>query len=171
VTAVDEWGDSADVASALRSLAGAAGDRALPSDDPRLDPTKDELRTRVADERRPLFDLFAPRSGALPEPRRAAEVAEALAAAARRVDPEGDPGPALAGVRRPVHVLHGRYDRLIPFSEALRLSAALPTRARVRATITRLFGHSGEHTRPSVLRGLTELPRFLAALRGVLRVV
>jgi hypothetical protein len=74
-------------------------------------------------------------------------------------------------VELPVHVLHARYDNLIPFSEGLRLHQCLPERTWSNITITRLFGHSGQHSLPSLGGALKELPLFLAALRGVLRLV
>ena len=171
LTAVPELADAGDVAAALRSLAAVAGDEGVPSLDTRLDATKRELREQVAEEHRALFDLFAPAANSLPEPRRAAELVEALAAAVRQVDPLGEPAGVLAGVTHPVHVLHGRYDTLIPFSEGLRLRDSLPSATWSRATITRLFGHSGENNFSAALRSARELPQFLAALRSVLRLV
>jgi predicted esterase len=83
----------------------------------------------------------------------------------------GEPAAALAGVTLPVHVLHGRHDSLIPFSEGLRLRDALPADTWSRATITRLFGHSGEESLLAALRSVRELPAFLGALRRALRMV
>ena len=42
----------------------------------------------------------------------------------------------------PLVLVHGRSDRLIPFTETLRLAQNLPPRAVQRVTITRLFGHT-----------------------------
>lgn len=171
LTAVPGQAASEDVALALRKLAEWAGDSGLPSLDPRVEPRKAELRSTVAPERRTIYDLFAPRGLALPDPHRAAGMAEALAAAASRVHPDVEPMGALAEVDLPVHILHGRYDSLIPFSEGLRLHRALPVRTQSSATITRLFGHSGEGSRPTLARAITELPQFFAALRRVLALV
>ncbi len=169
--AVPELAEAGDVAAALRSLAAVAGDEVVPSLDPRLDVIKRELREKVAEERRSLFDLFAPESRSMPDAARAAETAESLAAAVRRVDPLGEPAGVLAEVTHPVHVLHGRHDNLIPFSEGLRLRDSLPAATWSRATITRLFGHSGQNNLAAALGSLRELPVFLAALRSVLRLV
>ncbi len=171
MTAVPEYEDATDVADALRTLARHAGDVSIPALDPRLDPRKAELRASVAEERRPLFDLFAPVSARLPDAERGPEAAEALAAAAHKVDAESEPARALAAVEHPVHVLHGRRDHLIPFSEGLRLQEALPAGTWSRATITRLFGHSKQDSFPSLLRALKELPMFFGALRGLLQLV
>jgi pimeloyl-ACP methyl ester carboxylesterase len=170
LTAVPEYAHAADVAFALRSLALLAGDLGLPSLDARLDKRKATLRDSVAEDRRWLFDLFAPPASTLPDAELAGAAAEALAAAARPMDPLGDPVEALAGVTQPVHVLHGRNDVVIPYTEGLRLRAALPADTWSRVTVTRLFGHSGE-TLAGALRSARELPRFLGALRGVLRLV
>jgi pimeloyl-ACP methyl ester carboxylesterase len=171
LTAVPEHAGAGDVARALRSLASVAGDSGIPSLDPRLDAHKAELRGGLAEDHGQLFDLFAPPADVLPDALRGAQVAEALAAAASRIDPTGEPLEALARVTLPVHVLHGRNDILIPFSEGLRLRDALPASTWSRATITRLFGHSGEESFGAALRSARELPDFLGALRSVLRLV
>lgn len=171
LTAVPGHAGAGDVAEALRKLAEWAGDTGLPSLDPRLGSRRAELRAGVAEERRALFDLFAPAGGRLPPGARASEIAEALAAAAAEVHPGVEPAGSLAGVDRPVHVLHGRYDALIPFSEGLRLHGALPRPARPRATVTRLFGHSGETSRSALARMTWDLPQLFAALRRVLSLV
>lgn len=171
LTAVPEHARAADVAFALRSLALLAGDLGIASLDASLDPHKTTLRQSVAEDRRWLFDLFAPPSDQPPARELAAGLAEALTVAARPADPLGEPERAFGGVARPVHVLHGRYDALIPFSEGLRLRNALPASTWSRATVTRLFGHSGEESYAAALRSARELPRFLQALRGILRLV
>jgi pimeloyl-ACP methyl ester carboxylesterase len=171
LTAIPEHAAASDAAFALRSLAMLSGDLGLVSTDPRLDVRKLALRASVAEERRWLFDLFAPPAAALPDPAHALHAAEALAAAGRRTDPEGEPSEALANVSRPVHVLHGRRDTVIPFSEGLRLRAALPSSTWSRVTVTSLFGHAGEGSPAAAMRSARELPSFLRALRGVLRLV
>ncbi len=80
-----------------------------------------------------------------------------------------DPTHAFSRVTGDVHILHGHGDHLIPFTESCRLHQALE-RARVRLTITRLFAHSGqERFRPWAT--FKEVPRFAAALAGVLGMV
>ncbi len=171
LTAVPGFASAGDVARALRELAEWAGDTGLPSLDPRLEPRRAELRAGVAEERQALFDLFAPAGGRLAPGTRVSEMAEALSAAAAELDPGIEPASSLARVDRPVHVLHGRYDSLIPFSEGLRLHEALPRAARPRATVTRLFGHSGEASRPALARIAWDLPQLFVALRRVLSLV
>ncbi|HEX6911905.1 MAG TPA: hypothetical protein VF142_15990, partial [Longimicrobium sp.] len=57
-------------------------------------------------------------------------------------DPGLDPRPHLPRVRGRVVLSHGREDRLIPFTETLRLRELLPPVARPSVTITGLFAHS-----------------------------
>jgi len=171
LTAIPDHADASDVAFALRSLAMLSGDLNVPSTDPRMDVRKAPLRASVAEERRWLFDLFAPDAGTLPDPTLAGRAAESLATAGLRAGSPGEPRELLADVRRPVHVLHGRNDSVIPFSEGLRLGAALPPSTRSRVTVTSLFGHVGEGSMAATLRSARELPAFLGALRGVLRLV
>lgn len=171
LTKIDGFAGARDVAEALHTLAAHAGDVGVPSLDRRLDAKKEELRSTIAEERIWLWDLFAPASATVPDTRQAADVAEALVAAAARTDPGLEPIGQLAAVRHPVHLLHGRRDHLIPFSETLRMRAALRAAPRTRVTITRLFGHSAQDSFPSLLRALREVPVFAMALRRVLRLV
>lgn len=158
--------NAVDVASALRSLAKHAGDVGAASWDPLYDPKIAELRRGIAEERRAVFDLFAPRSGAVVPDADAAEMGERLEEAARRTEPAIDPTAALAEVTGPVHLLHGRMDHLIPYTEGERLRAAL-TGADRTLTVTRLFGHSAQDPFPLV-RAVVEVPRFARALSSVL---
>ena len=171
LTSIGEFAHAEEVAQALRALAMHAGDTGIPSLDSRLDPKKAELRARLPEEDVGLFDLFAPGSATLPDAERATEIADALVAAATRDDPGIEPRPALSKVRRPVHLLHGRRDHLIPFSESLRMRDSLPTSTQKHVTITRLFGHSAQDSFPSLVKALREVPVFMTALRRVLRMV
>jgi dienelactone hydrolase len=169
LTTVPGHSDAGDVAQALRALARHAGDVGDPSWDPVYDPVIHRLRSDVAPGRRSLFDLFAPLSGAEVSPEPADELAEALAEGGRRKDPLIDPTEAFRRVEADVHILHGRRDHLIPFTESLRLAEAL-TRADSRLTVTRLFGHSSQERVP-IGAALTELPAFVRALSDVLTIV
>jgi len=181
LTDVPGYEDAGDVADTLRQLASAAGDTGAASWDAVYDPVIDRLRVEVAEERRALFDLLAPRSdvvGAAGEASGVAErdvavlaeeLAEGLAAASRRIDPMIDPVEALASVERPVSILHGRRDHLIPFTEAFRLRAAMRD-VQPHLNVTRLFGHSAQDPVP-FMAGLTEVPRFAKALDRILRMV
>lgn len=75
-----------------------------------------------------------------------------------------DPRPALARVRAPVVIVHGRDDDVIPFLEAEKLRAALPPGHPHRVFLTGLYGHTGME-RPR----LGDLTREVATLLGVAR--
>lgn len=164
-------GDAADVADALHRLAMEAGDRRLPSWDPAYDPVKEKLRGEVARSRRELFDLFAPPSTRDVDPADAEVMVRGLAGTVRRVQPQLDPAPRLGQVRTRVELLHGRGDRLIPFSESLRLRERLPDRVAGKVTVTRLFAHSAGDVLPSLVRRVWEGVVFVGALRRVLGTV
>jgi pimeloyl-ACP methyl ester carboxylesterase len=159
------------VADALRRLAEYAGDLGAPSWDSCYDPLKEELRQGLNDELRDVFDLIAPMASDDPDPEKGLALAEELIAAARRDDPAMEPAEALASVRRPVHILHGRKDQLIPFSESLRLQSTLPSSTWSKATVTGLFGHSAQDPFPSLRDAAREVPKFIRALSGALGVV
>ena len=158
-----------DVAQALGRLATLAGDRRIMSWDPGYDGVKDELMSSVPVENRALFRLFAPPADREPDPGPANEIAPLLAEAARAVHPHLElPRSMAPGGREapPVHLIHGRHDHLIPFTETLALERRLRNRTDVSATITDLFAHSGgSAASPARLR---EAVRFFTALRGVM---
>lgn len=192
LTAVPAHEDAGDVAEALRALAQHAGDVGAPSWDPVYDSKIRQLRATVGEARRGLFDVFATESAASGTSRtrgRARPVdaapddgvappyrgpgpdvmglAEDLVAGARRREPAVDPMEAFGRVENEVHVIHGRRDHLIPFTEAHRLGEALDD---ARVTVTRLFGHSAQERFP-FWSAATEIPRFARALSDVLTVV
>jgi fermentation-respiration switch protein FrsA (DUF1100 family) len=163
--------DAGELARGLRHLAAQAGDLSILSWAPDLDATKAEIRAGLPDRMRPLFDLFAPHSSLEPDPVAGEEMAHALAAAGRAVHPDIEPAPYFTKAPGPIRLLHGRQDHLIPFTEALRLQAALPGGIVSSATVTRLFGHSSQDPMPGWVEGAKEGVRFLRALTGILGVV
>jgi pimeloyl-ACP methyl ester carboxylesterase len=171
LTAVSGCEDMDDVARALRQLAAKAGDLGVSSRDPQLDHDRETLSRTMAPRHREVFDLFVPPSALDPDPVRGEEMAHALSSAARLADPAVEPMPRLKKLRLPVRLLHGRHDRLIPFSESLRLQEALPPESSSRTTITPLFAHSSQDRFPGPWQGLKESMVFLRAMRGVLRLV
>ncbi|MBW3534319.1 MAG: hypothetical protein KY453_03725 [Gemmatimonadetes bacterium] len=164
-------GDAEDVAAALHGLATEAGDRRVPSWDPVYDSLIERLRAAVAPGRRELFDLFAPTSDRDVDAAAAEPVVRALAATVAEIEPGLAPGPRLDRVRVPVELIHGRGDRLIPFTESLRLRKRLPDRVAGKVTVTRLFSHTRGDPLPSLLRRSWEGMVFAAALRRVLATV
>lgn len=173
LTRVPGYEDAGEVSTALHDLALEAGERRLYAWDPVFDASKRRLREGLSREHRELFNLIAPETTA---PRadhdRVLALAEAIAATALEADPLLDPQPYLNDVRVPILFSHGRDDRLIPFTETIRLSRAVPDH-RVRSMIiTSLFQHSGGTQSGLGPIGLTrEGLRFALLLRRVLALV
>ena len=166
LTAVPGWEEATDVAEALRTLACHAGEIGATSWHALYDPIIHDLRGSIAKERQNLFDLFAPGSKADSPRHEAFLIGEQLEEAARLTDPALDPTSALGAVKGTVHLLHGRMDHLIPYSESQSLATALRG-ASPRLTITRLFNHSAQDAIPT-WRSVVEIPRFGRALGSVL---
>lgn len=169
LTEVDDFRDAQPVAEALHALATEAAVVGASSWDPVYDPVIVRLRESLEARWRPIFDQFAPLSS---EERRDAVdarlLADRLATAAREVNPAIDPLPGLRDVRKPVSLLHGRKDHLIPWTEAPRIGAAVGASARV--TVTRLFGHTAHDPLP-LGAAAREAPDFLRALSRMLAIV
>lgn len=165
------YANSGEVADALRAMAREAGDRGLPAWDPSYDPYKAELRERLPPGDRSLFDLFAAASNQ-PAPLDELEaLVEPLAHAASQAEPLMEPRPGVRDVTVPVHLLHGRNDRLIPYTESLRMGECLPAGVASRVTVTGLFAHSSGDSAPGLFRGLREALVFCGALGRVLAAV
>lgn len=173
LTAVPGYEACDDVQRALHALAIEAGERGLYAWDPVYDASKARLAATLPDGHRELFDYLAPPTH---QPRRdeprAHDLAAQLVAAALRVDPGLDPRPRLTAVHTPVLLAHGRDDRLIPFSESVRLARMLPPDCLEACVITGLFAHSG-----GTLDGLgvqqraREAARFLHLMHRILNLV
>jgi pimeloyl-ACP methyl ester carboxylesterase len=173
LTRVPGHADAGPVARAVHALAIEAGERGTYAWDPIYDESKRRLRTQLPPRQHALFDMLAPLTT---DPRagdeRVLELAGQLASAALDVEPLLDPRPHLPHVRVPVLIAHGRDDRLIPFSESIRLSRELPRHVLRRMTITALFQHSGGTQSGLGPAGLArEGTRFMLLLRGVLGLV
>lgn len=172
LTQVPEFADCGDVAGALHDLAREAGQRRIYAWDPVYDPSKRRLRELLPPEHRALFDLFAPPTG---ERRTgtdwAREVATRIADAALRVDPLLDPGPFLPALRVRTVLAHGRTDRLVPFTETIRLAREIPGPLLAGATITSLLAHSGRTQQGLGFRLPSEAVRFIKMLDGIVRFV
>jgi dienelactone hydrolase len=173
LTRVPGHEDAGPVADAVLALAREAGDRRAYAWEPVFDPSKRRLRGALAPAQRELFDMLAPETTRVgPPTERVLQLADELAATVGRIEPLMDPRPYLPAVGVPVVFAHGRDDRLIPFSETIRLSRHVP-RARVRSlTVTSLFQHSGGTSSGLGPVGLArEGVRFLRLLSQVLHLV
>ena len=98
-------------------------------------------------------------------------LARELSRAALAADPLLDVREHLGGIRCPVELVHGRFDRLVPYTESLRLAEAFPSGSRVRVTVTRLFSHTEGRSLIPGIAGALEGWRFFAALRRVLGMI
>jgi len=171
--------DAGDVASALRNLAARAGDLQIPANDPSLEPLRQEMRAGVADERKELFDLFAPpmveKGGSFPPAvarDRTLSLIRSMSAGARAAEPLLDPIARIERITVPVRLLHGKGDVLIPFTETLALADQLgPRTLDLKVGITGLFAHSGGNgNHAGVWPRIRESFQFLRVLRRVFEV-
>lgn len=172
LTDVPGFEDARDVAAALHRLARAASERRISAWESHHDVMIQQLRGALPERRRALFDLFAVPSGAgRPEREERAEMARKLAEACRRVAPLLEPAADLARVGLPTRLIHGRGDRLIPFTESMRLMQGLPEGARKGLTVTGLFNHSADSSPARMLDRAREGIRMLGAIRGLVNTV
>jgi pimeloyl-ACP methyl ester carboxylesterase len=172
LTHVPGYEDASDVAGALHRLAAASSGERIPAWDPHHDRMIQDLRRAIPRPRQALFDLFAvPSTMERPARTERIEIAKLLAEACRRLEPGLDPAPELARVTLPTRLVHGRGDRLIPFTEGLRLMDGLPAAARKGATVTGLFNHSADRSPKAMSHRVGERVRMFEALRGVINTV
>ncbi|HUE96183.1 MAG TPA: hypothetical protein VMN39_05965, partial [Longimicrobiaceae bacterium] len=153
---------------AAAELAAESGRQGIYAGDPRYDPLKETLGSKLSRAEKPLWDVIAAPSGVTPPAEPARELADLLVEAALRIDPEADPANRLREVDAKVVLAHGHTDQLIPYTEALRLHATLPARADVSVSITRLFAHSREAPGLGFLHYPRELVRYVTLLNRAL---
>lgn len=164
--------DAGDVASALHKLAAAASEQRVPAWALQHDETIEGLRLALPMRRRALFDLFAtPTTRGRPGRSECRDMATRLAEACRRVEPLLEPSADLARIRVPTRLIHGRADRLIPFTEGLRLMGGLPETIRKAVTVTGLFSHSADKAPAARSDRVREGMMMFGALRGVINTV
>lgn len=157
------------VAAGLRRLGREAGVRGVAAWADVYDELKLVIRRTLSPAERAPWDLLAPPAGRPPADVHAArELALWLTDAALAADPRLDPRPALPSVRARVVLAHGRDDRLIPFTETLRLREALPPALPAFHAVTALFAHSGTGAGLHPLRTAAEAAAFLRLLRVAL---
>ena len=170
LTAVPGYEDAGDVAAALRRLALASTELRVAAWDPSHDALKRELREGLPAGRRALFDLFAPTTDVAGKI--GGEESEAmaidLAGACRRSQPLLDPNLEFGRMPAPIHLFHGRGDRLVPYTESLRFRQRLPEELDADVTITGLFAHSADHRPAALSERIGESYAFLNALRKAL---
>jgi pimeloyl-ACP methyl ester carboxylesterase len=171
---LDEFSGGNPLPDAFLALAREAGRQGVPAWEPELDPVKANTRERLAVEDRPLFDLVAPPAGVRHTPDqkvRLRRIVDRLVTAAVSEDPLLDPRPFLPRVPVPVFLAHGRHDRLIPWTELVRLQRALPEGSVVAGRTTTLFGHSTGERSLATPATAVEGARFIAMMRAMLRLI
>jgi pimeloyl-ACP methyl ester carboxylesterase len=164
--------DAGDVAAALRSLASEASDRRISAWEPHHDAMIAELRETLPQERRRLFDCFATvTTEERPPAGECLEIGRAIAQTCREAEPLLDPEAMLAGVRVPTQVIHGRGDRLVPFTEGLRFMDQLPDSVQRGATVTSMFNHSKDCRPAGKVEHAMEAARLFGALKQLVTTV
>jgi pimeloyl-ACP methyl ester carboxylesterase len=149
-------------ARALRALAVTAGRNGSYAGLTVYDSMIADLRAALPPGSHRAWDvLAAPSRQLVPDIVEGRALATAMAEAALRAEPELEPGGRLAGLDAPVVLLHGHADRLVPFSETLRLAQQVPAGMLRTATVTKLLGH----TRRSETAGIRN-PRLFADEAG-----
>jgi pimeloyl-ACP methyl ester carboxylesterase len=172
LTDVPGYEDATDVAMALHHLAAAASDQRISAWMPHHDAMIEGLRSSLPKCRRPLFDCFAtPTHAPRPAVEGCDDLARRLAAACRRVEPLLEPQHALADVAVPTRLIHGRGDRLIPFTEGYRMMARLPHGMGHDLTVTSLFAHSADESCGSLPTLVRENVALFGAIRGLINTV
>ena len=168
LTRIPGYEEAEDVAQALLALAREAGDAQVGSWEAVFDASKAVLEKGIHPSRRALFRVFAPPAGALPPAGSGEALAKALATAALQDPALFDARHHLPAITLPVHLIHGREDRLIPFTESLRLRSFFPPEAQVSVSITGLFAHSQRNGGRAGWAEAAERIRFLRMLRRIL---
>jgi pimeloyl-ACP methyl ester carboxylesterase len=169
LTAVPELAGMDAVAESALELAREAGRLGAYAAEPVYDPIKAELRERLPAEQREIWDLIAAPCGVRPPLEEARALANRIVDFALDANPGLDPRPALPHLDQRILLAHGFDDRLIPFTETLRLLSHIPARTRAVARITRLFAHSREAEPLGLLEYPREALRYYDLLRRALR--
>jgi dienelactone hydrolase len=172
LTDVPGYEDAREVAAALHRLANAASGQRISAWDPIHDDLIRQLRQALRPKHQRLFDLFArPSTATPPELEERRQIAILLAETSRSMEPLLDPATALAEVELPTSLIHGRGDRLIPFTEGLRVHESLPSDVRRGVTVTGMFHHSADTKPTRAIDRVCESLKMLGAIRGMLNTV
>jgi pimeloyl-ACP methyl ester carboxylesterase len=157
------------VVAGLERLATHSGERMALLEPDQYRELQGAIGTSLGAEERRIWELVAP-----PEEQEVVrdpagvELAQRIAETALRHEPLIDPRAALPSLRCRVVLAHGMGDRLIPFTETLRLGSLLPSHLDATVRITGLFAHSRGASLP-LIRYLGEGVAFLRLLRAALR--
>ena len=172
LTQVPGYEDAGDVADAVRRLAAEASGRRVSAWEPYHDRMISELRDTICQRRQGIFDILATATTcARPDAAECANFARELADTCRRLDPELDPGTSIQRVLVPTQVIHGRGDRLVPFTEGIRLMDQLPADARRGVTVTSMIDHSKDHVPANPVEHVFEAGKLFRALHQLVNTV
>lgn len=172
LTRVPGYEDATDVAEAMNRLAAEASGQRISAWEPFHDSMITGLRHSIPPKRRPLFDMLAtPTHEERPHSDECSEFAQALAGICAAAEPQLDPIRMLHRTRVPTQVIHGRGDRLVPFTEGMRLMEGIPRTCRKGATVTGLFNHSKDHVPPGPVERAYETSLLLRALHRLVNTV
>lgn len=172
LTSVPGYEDAADVGQAVGRLAAEASGRRVSAWEPYHDRMISDLRETVAAKRRPLFDLLATESTReRPDPGACRDLAKKLSDTCRELEPLLDPGHSLESVSVPTQAIHGRGDRLVPFTEGVRLMEHLPESVQRGITVTHMINHSKDHVPPNPIEHAIEAGRLFRALHQLVNTV
>ncbi|GAB4322086.1 MAG: hypothetical protein Kow0010_02680 [Dehalococcoidia bacterium] len=161
-------------ADALRVLASTAGHHGALAESPVYQTLIGDLRAGLTADARRAWDLLAPPGAAAVDIEAARDLAAAMASAALRRYPGLDPAHRLGELDAPAVLFHGRADRLIPYTETLRLASYLPPGVPKHVGISRLVGHTKarETRRPrNPVTLAVEAERFAATIDFLLGTV
>lgn len=165
---IPEFSHAGDVAQALLELARAAGDEQIGAWKDVYESLKEELSQDLDPSRKPLFRALAV-SGAMEESGSPAEeLIRGMTRAATRISPLLEFRSRLGALRVPARLIHGRQDRLIPFTETLRLADSMPRGVDTRVFLTGMFSHSRQDTARALLGRIREHIRFLYMMSDIL---
>jgi pimeloyl-ACP methyl ester carboxylesterase len=157
------------VEAGLERLARTSGERLAVLDSDTYRAINAEIRSGLRGEELRVWELVAPRDEqeVVRDPA-GLELAGEIAETALREEPLIDPAHAFPRLACRVVLSHGVDDRLIPFSETLRLRDRLPAHLSVTTRLTGLFVHSERAVLPAI-GFLREGVGFLRLLRAALR--
>jgi pimeloyl-ACP methyl ester carboxylesterase len=160
-----------DVARALLRLAAEAGDTKVPSWEFHFERMRPQLEADIGPERWEIFRELALAHGVRTPEGMAQELAPALARAALELSPLYDVSSRMGEIRVPVRLIHGRGDRLIPFTETLRLAESFHEDTPKRVYLTGLFSHSQRDQGSALFGEIGEMSRFLQMMSDILGLV
>lgn len=166
---LDGFHDAIQAANSLQRIARFASLNGLDARHPRVTALIEGLRKALPPEHRHIFDLLSGRldeqDASLHDERRA--LADQLFEAATQLSDRFDTRPLLRDVFVPVVISHGRNDRLIPFSEAEKLQAALQPHVQAELMLTGLLAHSTADRPKATASRLREIVGFARGLAHV----